>query len=255
MFASVEFQQQRWVQIVFLAGAFLISSAFSAPSAPATLVGEVTGGVGATVEAVEAAPTTAPSLPSAIPAAAPPAPTATPTTPQAPVKLQTEAAPTTSPSPPSSSSNPPSVNEMAGTTEDSVDPATSIDKEVTQEVSAPDRDEGRRFSTRLDRPDVGANDGATRATTTAASAPRSLTTAAIARLLVLAPSVLRGASGSPVVGHAEAKTAPRLTVPGAPTVAEVERISYLVVLAALLALLALTVWREFRPAHRARVRW
>jgi hypothetical protein len=285
------FGRRRSRRIAFVAGAILISSAFGAPSAPATLAGEVTGGVGATVEAVEATPNAAPSLPSAIPPAAPPAPIATPTTPQAPVNLQTEAAPAPSPSPPSSGSNLPSAGEIASVGTDAVGSVTSIDEEATPGVDAPARGEGSRVSTLSSSPNAGPSKAAPRASDTPTSASRSLTAAIVAasgrwfvrvwpaislgggagqgwaaevlgglfrpaattaRLLVLAPLAARAASGSPLVGHPGTANAPQFTLPAT---AEVEGTLYLIVLAALLALLAVTIWREFHSARRARVHW
>jgi hypothetical protein len=292
---EIAFKQRLGCRIVLVAGAILIGSVCSAPSASAALVGEVTDTVGATVEAVDAAPNAAPSLPNAIPPATPPAPSATPAAPQAPVKFQTEAAPTPSPSPSSSGVNVPSVDGIARVARNSVGSVTSIGKKTTQQVVASTRYDDSRVSTAPNAPDAGANKATPRAVGIPSGAPPSVTAAkvaasqrwlariwpaiplgggvgqvwaarlvgdlfrpaaaAAARLLFLAPLVARAARDSPLVRHPGTANAPHLALPNAPASADGTRIIYLIALAALLALLALTIWREFRIALRPGVRW
>jgi hypothetical protein len=292
---GIAFEQRLWRRIVLVAGAILIGSVSSVPSASATLMGEAADTVGSTVESVDATPNAAPSLPSAVPPATPPAPVATPAVPQAPVKLQTEAAPTPSPSPSSPGVNVPSVDGIASAARNSVDSVTSTGKETTQQVAASARNGGSRVSTPPNGPDAGASKATPRAIGTASSAPPSITAAevaawqrwfariwpaiplgggagrgwaarvigdlfrpaaaATARLLFLAPLVARAAGDSPFVGHPGTANAPQLALPNAPASANGKRIIYLIALAALLALLAFTIWREFRSALRPGVRW
>jgi hypothetical protein len=292
---GIAFEQRLWRWIVLVAGVILIGSVSNVPSASATLMEEAADTVGSTVESVDATPNAAPSLPSAMPPATPPAPVATPAAPQAPVKLQTEAAPTPSPSPSSSGVNVPSVDGIAGVARNSVGSVTSAGKETTRQVAASARDDGSRVSTLPNGPDAGAGRAAPRAIGTASSAPPSITpaevaalqrwfariwpaiplgggagrgwaatvigdlfrpaAAATARLLFLAPLVARAASDSPFAGHPGTANAPQLALPNGPASADGKRIIYLIVLAALLALLAFTIWREFRSALRPGVRW
>jgi hypothetical protein len=79
--------------------------------------------------------------------------------------------------------------------------------------------------------------------------------AATARLRFLAPLAARVASDSPLVGHPATANGPQLAPPNAPASAGGTRVTYLIILAALLALLAFTIWREFRSALRPGVRW
>jgi hypothetical protein len=82
--------------------------------------------------------------------------------------------------------------------------------------------------------------------------------AAIARLLSLVPPTIRAVSDSPLVGPPATATAPQPapsnTPPNIPAPADGKRIIYFIALAALLALLAFTLWREFRSTLRAGVR-
>jgi hypothetical protein len=78
--------------------------------------------------------------------------------------------------------------------------------------------------------------------------------AVTARLLFLAPLAARATNDSPFVEPGTA-ISPKLSLPNAPVPADGKRIIYLIVLAALLALLAFTIWREFRSALRPGVRW
>lgn len=292
---GIAFEQRLWRRIVLVAGAILIGSVSSVPAASATLIGEAADTVGSTVESVDATPNAAPSLPSAMPPATPPAPVATPAAPQAPVKLQTEAAPTPSLSPSSSGVNVPSVDGIAGAARNSVGSVTSTSKETTQQVAASARNDGSQVSTPPNGPDAGASKATPRAIGTPSSAPPSITAAevaalqrwfariwpaiplgggagrgwaarvigdlfrpaaaATARLLFLAPLVARAASDSPFVGHPGTAIAPQLALPNAPASADGKRTIYLIVLAALLALLAFTIWREFRSVLRPGVRW
>jgi hypothetical protein len=305
---GIAFERRRWRRVALVAGAILIGSVSSVPSASATLVGEVADTVGSTVESVDVTPKAAPSLPSAMPPAppaTPPAPVATPAAPQAPVKLQTEAAPTpsSSPSPSRSGGNVlPSVDGIASVARNSVGSVTSIGKETTQQVAASARNDGSRVSTPSNAPDAGARGpdaGASkatpRATGIASSAPPSITAAevaalqrwfarvwpaiplgggagrggaarvigdlfrpvvaAAARLLFLAPLAARAASDPPYAGHPQTANAPQLALPNAPAPADGKRIIYRIALAALLALLAFTIWREFRSVRRPGVRW
>jgi hypothetical protein len=291
---GVAFEQRLWRRIALVAGAILIGSVSSVPVASATLIGEAADTVGSTVESVDATPNAAPSLPSAMPPATPPAPVATPAEPQAPVKLQTEAAPTPSPSPSGSGVNVPSVDGIAGVARNSVGSVTSTGKETTQRVAASARNDGSRVSTPPNGPDASASKATPRAIGTASSAPPSIKAAKVAalqrwfarvwpaiplgggvgrgwaarvmgdlfrpaattaRLLFLAPLVVRAASDSPFVGHPGTANAPPLTLPNAPAFADGKRIIYRIVLAALLAFLAFTIWREFRSALRPGVRW
>jgi len=292
---GIAFEQRLWRRIVLVAGAVLIGSVSSVPSASATLIGEAADTVGSTVESVDVTPNAVPSLPSAMPPATPPAPVATPAAPQAPVKLQTETAPTPSPSPSSPGVNVPSVDGIAGVARNSVDSVTTTAKETTQQVAASARNDGSRVSTPPNGADAGASKATPRAIGTASSAPPSITAAevaalqrwfariwpaiplgggagrgwaatvigdlfrpaaaATARLLFLAPLVARAASDSPLVGHPGTANAPQLAFPHAPASADGKRIIYLIALVALLALLAFTIWREFRSALRPGVRW
>lgn len=309
---GIAFEQRLWRRIVLVAGAILIGSVSSVPTASATLMGEAADtvgstveSVGSTVESVDATPNAAPSPPSAMPPATPPAPVATPAAPQAPVKLQAEAAPTPSLSPsrptpslsPSSSGvNVPSVDGIAGAARNSVGSVTSTSKEATQQVAAPARNDGSQVSTLPNGRDAGASKATPRAIGTPPSAPPSVMTAkvaalqrwfariwpaiplgggagrgwaarvildlfrpaaaATARLLFLVPSVARAASDSPFIGHpGTAAIAPQLALPNAPASADGKRTIYLIVLAALLALLAFTIWREFRSSLRPGLRW
>lgn|GEM_PF-6609834 len=288
---GIAFEQRLWRRIVLVAGAILIGSVSSVPSASATLLGEAADTVGSSVESVDAIPNAAPSLPSPMPPATPPAPAAPP----APVKLQTEAAPTPSSSPSGSGVNVPSVDGIASAARNSVGSVTSTGKETTQQAAASARNDGSRVSTRPNGPDAGAGKATPRVLGTASSAPPSITAAdvaalqrwfariwpaiplgggagrgwavrvmedlfrpaaaASARLLFLAPSVARAAGDSPFVGHPGTANAPQLALPNAPVSADGKRIIYLIVLAALLALLAFTIWREFRSALRPGVHW
>jgi hypothetical protein len=282
---GIAFEQRLCRWIVLVAGAILIGAVSSVPSASATLMGEAADTVGSTVESVDDTPNAAPSLPSATP----PAPAA----PQAPVKLQPEAAPTPSPSPSSSGVNVPSVDGIAGAARNSVGWVTSTGKETTQQAVASARNDGSRVSTPPNGADAGAGKATPRAIGGASSAPPSIAAAevaalqrwfariwpaislggagrgwaasvigdlfrpaatATARLLFLTPLVARAASDSPLVGHPGTANAPQPALPNAPASADGERIIYLVVLAALLALLAFTIWREFRSALRPGVR-
>jgi hypothetical protein len=292
---GIAFEQRLWRRIVLVAGAILIGSVSSVPAASATLMGEAADTVGSTVESVDTTPNAAPSLPSAMPPATPPAPVATPAAPQAPVKLQTEAAPTPSLSPSSSGVNVPSVDGIAGAARNSVGSVTSTSKETTQQVATSARNDGGQVSTPPNGPDAGASKATPHAIGAASSAPPSIAAAevaalqrwfariwpaislgggagrgwvasvirdlfrpaaaATARLLFLAPLVARAASDSPFVGHPGTAIAPQLALPNAPASADGERTIYLIVLAALLALLAFTIWREFRSSLRPGVRW
>jgi hypothetical protein len=292
---GIAFEQRLWRRIVLVAGAILIGSVSSVPAASATLIGEAADTVGSTVESVDATPNAAPSLPSAMPPATPSAPVATPAAPRAPVKLQTEAAPTPSLSPPSPGVNVPSVDGIAGVARNSVGSVTSTGKETTQQVAASARNDGSQVSTPPNGPDAGASKATPRAIGTPSSAPPSITAAkvaalqrwfariwpaislgggagrgwaarvigdlfrpaatATARLLFLAPLAARAAGDSPFVGHPGTTNAPQLALHNAPVSADGKRIIYLIVLAALLALLAFTIWREFRSSLRPGVRW
>jgi hypothetical protein len=200
-----------------------------------------------------------------------------------------------SPSPSRSGVNVPSVDGIAGVARNSVGSVTSTGKKTTQQVVASARNDGSRVSTPPNGPGPGAGASRVtpRAIGTQSSAPPSITAAevaasqrwlariwpaiplgggagqawaavgdlfrpaaaAAARLLFLAPLVARAASDSPFVGHPGTANAPQLALPNAPASADGARIIYLIVLAALLALLAFTIWREFRSALRPRVRW
>lgn len=305
----IAFEQRLWRRIALVAGAILIGSVSSVPTASATLMGEAADtvgstveSVGSTVESVDATPNAAPSLPSAMPPATPPAPVAAPAAPQAPVKSQTEAAPTPSLSPsrsgisPSSSGvNVPSVDGIAGAARNSVGSVTSTSKEATQQVAASARNDGSQISTIPNGRDAGASEATPRAIGTPSSAPPSITAAKVAalqrwfahiwpaiplggsavrgwaarviwdlfrpaaattaRLLPLAPLVARAASDSPFVGHPGTAIAPQPALPDAPASADGKRTIYLIVLAALLALLAFTIWREFHSVLRPGVHW
>jgi hypothetical protein len=257
--------------------------------------------VGSTVESVDATPSAAPSLPSARPPATPPAPAA----PQAPVKLQTEAAPTPSPSPSSSGVDVPSGEGIAGAARNSIGSVTSAGEGTTQQVAtSAARSDGRQVfahsdgsqvSTPPNGPDAGVGKAAPRAVGTPSSAPPSIApaemaplqrwfayiwpaiplggvagrgwtarviwdlfrpvAAATARLLFPAPSVARATGDSPLVGHPRTAISPQLSLPNAPASADGKRIIYCIVLAALLALLAFTIWREFRSALRPGMHW
>jgi hypothetical protein len=292
---GIAFERRLWRRIALVAGAILIGLVSSAPTASATLMGEVADTVGSTVESVDATPNAAPSLPSAMPPATPPAPVATPAAPQAPVKLQTEAAPTPSPSPSSSGVNVPSADGIAGAARNSVGSATSTSKEATQQVAASARNDGSQVSTPPNGRDAGASNATPHAIGTPSSAPPSITAAKVAplrrwlariwpaiplgggagrgwaarviwdlfrpaaaptaRLLSLAPLVARTASDSPFAGHPGTAIAPQLALPNAPAFADGKRTIYRIVLAALLALLAFTIWREFRSSLRPGVHW
>ena len=290
---GIAFEQRLWRRIVLVAGAILIGSVSSVPAASATLMGEageVADTVGSTVESVDATPKAAPSLPSAMPPATPP-PVATPAVPQAPGKLQTEAAPTPSPSP--SSSGVPSADGIASVARNSVGSVMSTGKETTQQMAASARNDGSQVSTPPNGPDAGK--ATPRAIDIPSKAPPSIAAAevvalqrwfariwpaiplgggadrgwiaraigdlfrpaavATARLLFLHPLVAQAASDSPFAGHPGTAIAPRLALPNAPASADGKRIIYLIVCVALLALLAFTIWREFRSALRPGARW
>jgi hypothetical protein len=78
--------------------------------------------------------------------------------------------------------------------------------------------------------------------------------AAVARLLSLAPAVAQAPGGSPSVGHSDAAKDPRSTLPDAAGSPDGQKTIYLVVFAALLAVLAFTIWKEFRSTLRPGVR-
>jgi len=208
---GIAFERRFWCRIGLVAGAILIGSVSSVPSASATLVGEAADVVGSTVKSVDAAPNAAPSLPSPTPPAtprppvAPPAPVApqAPATPQAPaapqapagpqapaaprtpVKSQTEATPTPSPSPPSSGVKVPSVDGIAGAARNSIGSVTSTGRETTQRAAAPAasaRNAGSRVSTPPNGPDAVASKATPSAIGTASSAPPSITAAEVAAL-------------------------------------------------------------------------
>ncbi len=289
-----------WRRIFLVAGAILIGSVSSVPVASATLIGEtadtVGSTVGSTVETVDATANGAPSPPSAMPPATPPAPVATPAAPQAPVKLQTEAAPTPSSSPSSPGVDVPPVDGIASAARNVVGSVTSAGKETTQQVAAPIRNDDSQVSTPPNGPTADASKAAPRAIGTPSSAPSSIAAAEVAALqrrfariwpaiplgggagrewvarvigglfrqtavaaaqsLFSTPLVARAAGDSPSVGQpGRTAISPRLSPPAAPVSAGGTRVIYLVVIAALLALLAFTVWREFRSALRPGVRW
>jgi hypothetical protein len=288
---GIAFEQRLWRRIVLVAGAILIGSVSSVPAASATLIEEAANTVGSTVETVDATPNAAPSLPSAMPPATPPAPVATPDAPQAPVKLQTGAAPA---SPSSPVVDVPSVDRIASVARNSVGSASSTGKETPQQVAASARNDGSRVSTPPNGPDAGASKATPRTIGPASSAPPSIkaaevaalqrwfariwpaislgggagrgwaarviadlfrpAAAATAQLLLLAPLVARAANDSPFVGHPGTAISPQLSLPDAPVSADGKRIIYLIVFAALLAFLAFTIWREFRSALRPGVR-
>lgn len=299
---GIAFEQRLWHRIVLVAGAILIGSVSSAPAASASVIGEVADTVGSTVESVDAAPSAAPSLPSATPPGTPSPPVATPAAPQAPVKLQTEAAPTPSPSPSGPGVDVPSPDKIAGVARNAVGSVTSAGREATQQAPVSARHDGGRgisdgsqVSTSPSAPDAGASKATPRAIGTPSSAPPSIApvevaalqrwfariwpaiplgggagrgwaagaigdlfrpaVAATARLLFLAPLAARATSASPFVGHPGTAISPRLSLPDARAPADGTRIAYLIVLAALLALLAFTIWKEFRSALRPGVRW
>jgi len=257
-----------------VAGAILIGSVSSVPSASATL-GEAADTVGSTVESVDVTPNAAPSLPSSTPPATPPPPVATPTpaVPQAPVRLQTEAAPPTpSASPSSSGVSVPAVDGIARTARNSVGSVTSAGRETTQQAAASARNDGSRVSSSAP-PSITAAEVAALQRWFARVWPAIAlgghgrgwaarvigdlfrpAAAATARLLFLAPLVARVASDSPFVGQPGTANAPQLALPNAPASADGKRIIYLSALAALLAFLAFTIWREFRSALRPGVR-
>jgi hypothetical protein len=189
----------------------------------------------------------------------------------------------------------PSVDGIAGVARNSVGSVASAGKETTQQVAASARNDGSRVSTPPNGPDAGASKATPRAIGTPSSAPPSIApaevvamqrwlariwpaiplgggagrgwtarvigdlfrpvAAATARLLFLAPLAARATNDSPFGGHPGAAISPQLSPPNAPASADGQRIFYLIVLAALLALLAFTIWREFRSALRPGVRW
>jgi hypothetical protein len=291
---AFEQRLRRRIVLVAGAILILIGSVSSVPSASATLMG-VTDTVGSAVESVDAASNAAPSLPSTMPPAPPPAPVAIPPAPQAPVKLHTETAPTPSPSPSRSGVNVPSVDGIASAARNPLGSVTSTGKEATQQVAASARSDDSRVSTPPNGSGAGASKAIPRAIGTPSSAPPSIraaemaalqrwfarvwpaiplgggagrgwaagvigdlfrpAAAAAARLLVLAPLVVRAASDSPFVGQPGTANAPQPALPNAPVSADGKKVIYLVVLAALLAFLAFTIWREFRSALRPGVRW
>jgi hypothetical protein len=77
---------------------------------------------------------------------------------------------------------------------------------------------------------------------------------AIARLLSLGPPAIREAGDSPLVGPPVPANAPQPALSNVPGPADGKSISYIVTFAALLALLAFTVWREFRSTLRTWMR-
>jgi hypothetical protein len=93
---------------------------------------------------------------------------------------------------------------------------------------------------------------------TAGNMLRPEVTATVARLLRLAPSIVRAAgrtAHSASLAQPQATPdAPRSAFPQAPALADGEKIAYLLAIAALLAILAFTVWREFHSAFRAGAR-
>jgi hypothetical protein len=78
--------------------------------------------------------------------------------------------------------------------------------------------------------------------------------AALAQTLALALPYEARPSGSPLADEPGAANPRHVALPTAPPVEDREKTLYLIVLAALMVLLAFTVWREFRSALRP-VRW
>jgi hypothetical protein len=287
---AIAFERRLWRRIALVAGAILIGSVSSVPSASA-MPGEVTDTVRSTVESVDATPNAAPSLPGSMPPAPPSPPVATP----APVRLQTEAPPPTSSASPSSSDvNVPSADGIASAVRNSVGSVTSTGRETTQQAAASARDDGSWVSTPPNGPGTQAQARLPSAARSApaSSSPPSITAAEVAalqrwfirvwpaialgglgrgwaarvigdlfrpaaattaRLPFLPPLASRAPSDSPFAGHPGAANAPQLALPNSPASAD-SRIIYRVVLAALLAFLAFTIWREFRSALRPGVR-
>lgn len=289
----IAFAQRSWRQIALVAGAILVGSVSTAPPASATLVGEAVDLAGTTVESVHVTPSPTPSLPSVAPPATSPPPVATPAAPQAPVRLPTEATPTPSSPPPSPGVNLPSTSGIARTTRNSIDSVTSAGKEAPRHAAAPARNDGNQASSPQTTP-VPAQARPPARTGTASSGAPSITAAevaalqrwfariwpaiplggdetgqgwatgvmekvlfrpavaATARSLFPAAPIARDASDSPSAAHSETANGPSLSLSNAS--AGGEKIIYLVAIAALLALLAFTIWREFRAALRPGVR-
>lgn len=275
---GIAFRERPWRLSLLVAGAVLIGLASSVPSASATVTEEATGGVGSTVESVEAVPQ-APPVPSAVPPAPPPA------APQVPVQAQTEPAPTPSPPPSRSSVDVPSVDGAASGVKDSAGSVASAAPETTQQ---PGGSEGSLASTPSNGSAASSGKSVTRAGGAAPSAPPSIVAAevaplhrwlariwpaialggsvdrgwvagvivnlvrpaaaAAARLLSLVPSAMPAAGDSGLVGRRGTAKAPQPASSDAAPSVDGERILYLVAFAALLAVLALTVWKEFRAA-------
>jgi hypothetical protein len=84
--------------------------------------------------------------------------------------------------------------------------------------------------------------------------PPAAAAAIAARLLSPAPPLSRAAGDSALGVHPGTTNAPQPALPGAHAAAHGAEIIYLFALAALLALLAFTLWREFRSALRPGMR-
>lgn len=282
---GIALRERSWRLTVLVAGAMLVGLASGVPSASATLVGEVAEGVGSTVESVEAIPNATP-VPSAIPPAPPPA------APQAPPPVQTEVVPMPSPSPSHSPGNVPAGDGTAGTAKDAVGSVASSGTEAPQQKAASVGTEGSRVSAFPDGSAPVPANATSRATV--GGAPPSIVAAevaplhrwlariwpaialgagadrgwlagmtvnllrpaavATARVLSLTPPVTPVHREPRPVGQHETASVSQSALPDGPVSVDGERLVYLVAFAALLAVLAFTIWREFRSALRPGVR-
>jgi hypothetical protein len=259
-------------------GLVLVGLAASASSASATLVGEVAESVGSTVESVEATPQAAP-LPGA-----PPAP------PQAPVPAQTEAAPSPSPSPgnvPSADGAAGAAKEAAGSVESAGAEATrqtdaSLGTEGSRATTYPSG--SAPAPNKASTPAIGTAFGAPPSVVAAEVAPLHRWLARIwpaialgggdrgwvagvmedllrpaaavtARLLPLYPSVSvapAAVADSRLARQHGTANAPQPPLLDAAASGDAGRVAYLIAFAALMAILAFTIWKEFRASLRPR---
>lgn len=253
------------------------------PFASAALNGDAAGAAGAAVESVQAAPQSVPSLPSAAPPTQAPAP-------RAPAELPTGASPTPPrPSTGSGSAAPATHDEGDGV--DAVGVVKSVTAEVPARTTSSGTDGAGRlahhggsgsspssFSASGERPGappsiraaraaplqrwlahvwpaIRLGGGAGRAAPVVAVAEGLLRpAAALAQKLALALSHAPRPTGSSLTEGPGAANPQHLPVPTVPPVGDRPKTLYLIALAALMALLAFTVWREFRSALRP-ARW
>jgi hypothetical protein len=271
--------------IALIVGAILIGLGLVAapPFASAALNGDVVGTAGATVESVQAAPQSVPSLPSAAPPTQAPAP-------RAPAELPTRATPTL-PQPSAGSDSAAPATDGKGNGVDPVGVVRSVTAEVPTRTTFTGTDgDGRPAA----RGGPGPGPSGVSASGERSSAPPSIRAARVAPLqrwlahvwpairlgggaggaspvVAIAEGLLRPAAalaqklalalshtprpiGSPLTGGPGTANPRHVPLPTVPPIGDRSKTLYLIALAALMALLAFTVWREFRSALRP-VRW